>query len=77
MERSNNKELQLIAKVITLIMLSYIVPVFGIVFSIYILTSSDIIRYATWVKALATISLILQLLVILGMVIGWLTWLFS
>ncbi|GEK88607.1 hypothetical protein SAMN04488100_11426 [Alkalibacterium putridalgicola] len=77
MERSNNKELQLIAKVVTLIMLSYIVPVFGIVFSTYILTSSDIIRYATWVKALSSISLILQLMVILGMVIGWLTWLFS
>lgn len=75
--KQENIEVQMLAKVMTLILLSYIVPVFGIVFSVYILMSSDIIKYAGWVKALATISLVLQLLIILGMVIGWLAWMFS
>jgi len=75
--KQDNIEVQMLAKVMTLILLSYIVPVFGIVFSVYILMSSDIINYTGWVKALATISLVLQLLIILGMVIGWLAWMFS
>lgn len=77
MEPNYNNELQMVAKIMTLILLSYIVPVFGIVFSIYILMSSDIVKYASWIKALSTISFVLQLLIILGMAIGWLAWLFS
>lgn len=61
-------------KLITFILLSYIVPIIGIGFSLYILHDSDLENYGSWVKILAMIALCIQLLFILLGFLGWFVW---
>ena len=61
-------------KLIIFILLSYIVPVIGIGFSIYLLMNATKNHYGTWVKRLAVLSLCIQLLPVLGVLIGMITW---
>ena len=61
-------------KIIIFILLSYVVPIVGIGFSIYILNNSKMKEYSSWVKTLAMLSLGIQLLLILFAVVGWLMW---
>ncbi|SEL13494.1 hypothetical protein SAMN04488700_0415 [Carnobacterium iners] len=62
-------------KVIIFVILSYIVPLIGIGFSIYILTNSNMKNYSSWIKPLALISLVTQILIILSAVLGIITFL--
>lgn len=61
-------------KLIVFILLSYIVPVIGIGFSIYLLINATKNHYSMWVKRLAVLSLCIQLLPVLGVLLGWITW---
>lgn len=61
-------------KLIIFILLSYIVPVIGIGFSIYLLLNAAKNHYGMWVKILAVLSLCIQLLPVLGVLIGIITW---
>ena len=61
-------------KLIIFILLSYIVPVIGIGFSIYLLMNATKNNYGIWVKRLAVLSLCIQLLPVLGTLIGMITW---
>lgn len=60
-------------KLIIFILLSYI-PVIGIGFSIYLLMNATKNHYGMWVKRLAVLSLCIQLLPVLGVLIGMITW---
>lgn len=60
-------------KVIIFIILSYIVPLVGIGFSLYILTHSNMKNYSGWIKPLALLSLVIQILTILSAIIGVIT----
>ncbi|WP_407372078.1 hypothetical protein [Carnobacterium sp.] len=61
-------------KLIIFILLSYIVPVIGIGFSIYLLINATKNHYGVWVKRLAVLSLCIQLLPVLGVLVGMITW---
>lgn len=75
MKKVNNKEQVDIIKegieVLTLLLLSYIVPIIGIGFSVYILGKTRLKNYGRWVYVLSLISLIIQLLVIAFALLGY------
>lgn len=61
-------------KIFTFILLSYLVPVVGIGFSLYILNDSDMKNYGSWVKPVTIIALSIQMLFVLFGFLGWLVW---
>jgi len=61
-------------KMVIFILLSYLVPVVGIGFSLYILNDSDMKNYGSWVKPVATIALSIQTLFVSFGFLGWLAW---
>lgn len=61
-------------KMVIFILLSYLVPVVGIGFSLYILNDSDMKNYGSWVKPVAIIALSIQTLFVLFGFLGWLVW---
>lgn len=69
-ERETNESL----KLAILILLSYIVPVVGMAFSIYVLIHSKTHPVEKWIRKLAVISLIIQLLIVALGVAGLATW---
>lgn len=74
MEQKNMEDIQFLIKIGLLILLSYIIPILGIGFSIFILTRSELRNYGKWVKMLAVISLLLQIVMILGIALGVAAW---
>lgn len=62
-----------IGKIIIFLILSFIIPVIGIIFSILLIKDLKGTKELGWAKALAIVTLILQLLSIVFMVIALLT----
>ena len=58
-------------KVLVLLLLSYVVPIIGIGFSIYILSNTKLRNYGQWVFVLSMISLIIHLIVIVLALLGY------
>lgn len=58
-------------KVLVLLLLSYVVPIIGIGFSIYILSNTKFRNYGQWVFVLSMISLIIHLIVIVLALLGY------
>lgn len=63
-----------LTKIFIMLLLSYMVPIIGIGFSIYLLSTSKREHYDRWVKTIAIISLGIQLLLVFFLIIGLLTW---
>lgn len=61
-------------KIVIFILLSFVIPIVGIGFSLSILKNFKTKNYNSWVKTLAILSLSIQLLLILSATIGWLMW---
>ena len=58
-------------KVLVLLLLSYVVPIIGIGFSICILSNTKLRNYGQWVFVLSMISLIIHLIVIVLALLGY------
>ena len=74
MKNDEKIEAQDLLKVSISLLLSYLVPIIGMVFSIYVLSIFKRGHYDSWVKIMAIISFGIQLLIIFCLIIGWLTW---
>lgn len=61
-------------KIVVFILLSYMVPVAGLGFSLYILSNSEMKNYSSWVKPVAMLSLGIQLVTVVSAIIGWSMW---
>lgn len=73
-KKEKHNDVKEAAKILIILLLSYLVPVVGAGFSLYILSNKKMKNYARWVPVLSVISLIIQLLIILLMLIGYLMW---
>lgn len=62
-------------KIVVFVLLSYVVPVAGLGFSLYILSDSEMRNYSSWVKPVALLSLVVQLVIIVSAILGWVVWL--
>lgn len=74
MKNGEKIEAQDLLKASISLLLSYLVPIIGIGFSIYILSISKREHYNSWIKIMAMLSFVIQLLIIFFLIIGWLTW---
>ncbi|MCC5893997.1 MAG: hypothetical protein JJU16_00915 [Alkalibacterium sp.] len=74
MKNSENRFSSETLKLAVMVILSYLVPVFGMAFSAYVLIYSKTHRVERWLRKLAVVSLILQLLIVAMGVVGWATW---
>ncbi|PRY83112.1 hypothetical protein [Alkalibacterium olivapovliticus] len=77
MKSSENRFTSEDLKFSVLVLLSYIVPVVGIGFSSYVLIYSKTHPVDRWIRKLAVIALIMQLLMISLAAVGWAAWNFS
>lgn len=74
LNKNEKKNEQESVKILTFILLSYISPIIGVGFSLYILNDSDMRNYSSWVKTLAILALVIQGLFVLFGILGWFMW---
>lgn len=77
MKNSGNRFSNENLKFAVLVLLSYVVPIIGIGFSAYILIYSKTHPVEIWIRKLAFIALIIQLLLVALGVVGWASWHFN
>lgn len=66
----DNKDTKLFIITIILLVLSYIIPLVGVLFSIFILVHSQMRKYNKWVTILSINAIVYQI----PFILGWLTW---